>query len=118
LALIERDVLIRGELAFTICTDGADEERFNDGYIILLTDLLLICRIKSQEEIDDLPEGDESMFWLLFPPLAIRHVTARDCSVDEDGKSPCLGNSSWFMDNDASTDWTNTKELTDYQSSS
>ncbi|KAF9083180.1 hypothetical protein BGX23_011713 [Mortierella sp. AD031] len=84
LALIERDVLIRGDFAFTIATDDGNEDRFNDGYIILLTDLLLICRIKTQEEIDNLPEGDESMFWLLFPPLAIRHVSARDCSIDED----------------------------------
>ncbi|KAF9923535.1 hypothetical protein FBU30_006435, partial [Linnemannia zychae] len=58
LALIERDVLIRGDFAFTISTDNGTEERFNDGYIILLTDLLLICRIKTQEEIDNLPEGD------------------------------------------------------------
>lgn len=85
MALIERDVLIRGDFAFTISTDDANEERFNDGYIILLTDLLLICRIKTQDEIDNLPEGDESMFWLLFPPLAIRHVSAKDCSVDDDG---------------------------------
>ncbi|KAF9344448.1 hypothetical protein BGX26_004354, partial [Mortierella sp. AD094] len=84
LALIERDILIRGDLAFTITTDEGIKERFDDGHIILLSDLLLMCRVKTQEEIDMNPEDDQSSFWLLFPPLAIRHVVARDGTVEED----------------------------------
>jgi hypothetical protein len=44
-----------------------------------------MCRIKTQEEIDMNPEGNESSFWLLFPPLAIRHVNARDGTVEDNG---------------------------------
>lgn len=85
MALIERSVVIRGDLAFTINTDDAIEERFDDGHVILLSDLLLMCRVKTQEEIDMNPQGNESTFWLLFPPLAIRHVNAKDGTVDDNG---------------------------------
>ncbi|KAI8599147.1 hypothetical protein EDD21DRAFT_445597 [Dissophora ornata] len=78
LALIERRMLIRGDYCFTISTDDGEEDRFEDGHILLLSDLLLICRTKTPEEINNNPEGDESTYWLLFPPLAIRHVFARD----------------------------------------
>ncbi|KAF8985462.1 hypothetical protein BGZ46_004055 [Entomortierella lignicola] len=84
LALIERDLLIRGDLSFAITTDEDIEETFEDGHIILLSDLLLMCRIKTQEEIDMNPEGDDSSYWLLFPPLAIRHVVARDGTTEDD----------------------------------
>ncbi|KAF9110903.1 hypothetical protein BGX27_005742 [Mortierella sp. AM989] len=83
LALIERDILIRGDFTFTITTDEGIQERFEDGHIILLSDLLLMCRVKTQEEIDMNPEGNDSNFWLLFPPLAIRHVVARDGTIEE-----------------------------------
>jgi hypothetical protein len=85
LTLIERNVIIRGDLGFGINTDEGIEERFDDGHIILLSDLLLICRVKTQEEIDMNPEGNESTFWLLFPPLAIRHVQAKDGTIEDDG---------------------------------
>ncbi|KAF8933244.1 hypothetical protein BGZ58_006493, partial [Dissophora ornata] len=83
LALIERDVLIRSDVTFTITTDEGIEERFDDGHIILLSDLLLMCRVKTADETDMNPEGNESSFWLLFPPLAIRHVVAKDGTVDD-----------------------------------
>ncbi|CAO3567444.1 unnamed protein product [Mortierella alpina] len=83
LALIERDIVIRGDLTFAITTDEGINERFDDGHIILLSDLLLICRVKTNEEMDNNPEGSGSSFWLLFPPLAIRHVCAKDGTVDE-----------------------------------
>ncbi|KAG0366897.1 hypothetical protein BGZ54_004730 [Gamsiella multidivaricata] len=83
LALIERDVHIRGDLAFTIANEDGVVERYDDGHIILLSDLLLMCRVKTPEEIEQNPEGDESSIWLLFPPLAIRHVVARDGTIDE-----------------------------------
>ena len=86
MALIERDIVIRGDLAFAVTTDEGINERFDDGHIILLSDLLLICRVKTNEEMDNNPEGNESSFWLLFPPLAIRHVCAKDGTVDEHGK--------------------------------
>ncbi|KAF9896081.1 hypothetical protein BX616_008176, partial [Lobosporangium transversale] len=77
LSLIERDVLLRGDLPFSVTTDEG-VEKFDDGHIILLSDLLLMCRIKTPEEIEANPEGNESEFWLLFPPLAVRHIVARD----------------------------------------
>ncbi|KAF9204745.1 hypothetical protein BGZ49_004929 [Haplosporangium sp. Z 27] len=80
LALVEREVLIRGTFCFTISAEQALEDRFEDGHIILLSDLLLICRTKTQQEIESNQEGDQSTFWLLFPPLAIRHVIARDAT--------------------------------------
>ncbi|KAF9169529.1 hypothetical protein BGX21_000524 [Mortierella sp. AD011] len=84
LAIIERDILTRGDFAFTITTDEGIEQKFDDGHIILLSDLLLMCRVKTQEEIDANPEDDRSSFWLLFPPLAIRHVVAKDGTIEED----------------------------------
>ncbi|KAG0224742.1 hypothetical protein B0O80DRAFT_422049 [Mortierella sp. GBAus27b] len=84
LTLIERSVIIRGDLGFGVNTDEGIEERFDDGHVILLSDLLLICRVKTQEEIDMNPEGNESTFWLLFPPLAIRHVQAKDGTIEDD----------------------------------
>ncbi|KAG0212979.1 hypothetical protein BGX28_005220 [Mortierella sp. GBA30] len=83
LALIERDIIVRNDLAFAITTDEGIEERFDDGHIILLSDLLLICRVKTDEEMDNNPEGNDSSFWLLFPPLAIRHVLAKDGTIEE-----------------------------------
>ncbi|KAF9377412.1 hypothetical protein CPB97_010211 [Podila verticillata] len=84
LALIERDMVIRGDLCFSVASEETREERFQDGHIILLSDLLLICRVKTDEEIDNNPEGNHSRFWLLFPPLAIRHVYAKDGTLDDD----------------------------------
>jgi len=78
-------VVNRGDLSFKINTDEGISEDFDDGHVILLSDLLLMCRIKTQEEIDMNPEGNESSLWLLFPPLAIRHVNARDGTVEENG---------------------------------
>lgn len=77
--------MIRGDLCFTVASEETREERFQDGHIILLSDLLLICRVKTDEEIDNNPEGNHSRFWLLFPPLAIRHVYAKDGTLDDDG---------------------------------
>ncbi|KAF9322604.1 hypothetical protein BG006_002251, partial [Podila minutissima] len=84
LALIERAVVIRSDLCFSVASEETREERFQDGHIILLSDLLLICRVKTDEEIDNNPEGNHSRFWLLFPPLAIRHVFAKDGTIDDD----------------------------------
>ncbi|KAF9180058.1 hypothetical protein BGZ51_006465 [Haplosporangium sp. Z 767] len=78
LSLIEREVLIRGNYCFTITADDGVEDRFEDGHVLLLSDLLLMCRTKTPEEIQNNPEGDTSSYWLLFPPLAIRHVIAND----------------------------------------
>ncbi|KAF9172288.1 hypothetical protein BGX21_010818 [Mortierella sp. AD011] len=83
LALLEREIVIRGSYCFTISADEEPEDRFEDGHIILLSDLLLICRTKTQQEIDSNLEGNRSSFWLLFPPLAIRHVTARDVTQSD-----------------------------------
>jgi len=83
--LVEREVVIRGDLCFSVASEETREERFQDGHIILLSDLLLICRVKTDEEIDNNPEGNHSRFWLLFPPLAIRHVYAKDGTLDDDG---------------------------------
>lgn len=85
LALIERQLVIRGNFCFTISTDDGAEERFEDGHILLLSDLLLMCRTKTPQEIDSNPEGNQSSFWLLFPPLAIRHVFASDVSQPDQG---------------------------------
>ena len=86
LALIERELLIRGDFGFNISTDDGLEERFEDGHVILLSDLLLICRMKTTDEIDNNPEGNESFLWLLFPPLAIRHVVAQDGTTNDHGR--------------------------------
>ncbi|KAF9179208.1 hypothetical protein BGZ51_007154 [Haplosporangium sp. Z 767] len=83
LALIERDIIIRNDLSIVITTDEGIEERWDDGHIILLSDLLLICKVKTDQEIDNNPEGNQSMFWLLFPPLAVRHVFAKDGTMDD-----------------------------------
>lgn len=90
MALIERAVAIRSDLCFSVASEETSEERFQDGHIILLSDLLLICRVKTDEEIDNNPEGNHSRFWLLFPPLAIRHVYAKDGTVDDDGTTVLL----------------------------
>ncbi|KAG0365067.1 hypothetical protein BGZ54_006908 [Gamsiella multidivaricata] len=78
LALIEREMLIRGDFCFTVATDDSEEDKFEDGHIVLLSDLLLICRTKTPQEIDSNSEGNRSTHWLLFPPLAVRHVIAAD----------------------------------------
>ncbi|KAF9437225.1 hypothetical protein BGZ76_001568 [Entomortierella beljakovae] len=78
LALLERQVTLRGNFTYTIAADDGTEDRFEDGHVILLSDLLLLCRTKTQQEISNNPEGVTSTLWLLFPPLAVRHVTARD----------------------------------------
>ncbi|KAF9108848.1 hypothetical protein BGX27_008199 [Mortierella sp. AM989] len=80
LALVEREVIFRGNYCFTISADDGVDDRFEDGHVLLLSDLLLICRTKTQQEIDSNPEGNASSYWLLFPPLAIRHVNARDAT--------------------------------------
>ncbi|KAG0325735.1 hypothetical protein BG004_003125, partial [Podila humilis] len=84
LALIEREVVIRGDFMFSVSSEETAEERFQDGHIILLSDLLLMCRVKTDQEIDNNPEGNHSRFWLLFPPLAIRHVYAKDGTLEDD----------------------------------
>lgn len=61
-------------------------DRFDDGHVLLLSDLLLMCRLKTREEMDQNPEGNFSSFWLLFPPLAVRHVFANDVTQDARGK--------------------------------
>ena len=86
LALIERETVIRGNFCFTISTDGGQEDRFEDGHVLLLSDLLLFCRTKTPEEIRNNPEGDTSSYWLLFPPLAVRHVYAKDGTMEDQGK--------------------------------
>ena len=86
LALIERETVIRGNFCFTISTDGGQEDRFEDGHVLLLSDLLLFCRTKTPEEIHNNPEGDTSSYWLLFPPLAVRHVYAKDGTMEDQGK--------------------------------
>lgn len=83
-------MVIRGDLCFSVSSEETSEERFQDGHIILLSDLLLICRVKTDEEIDNNPEGNHSQFWLLFPPLAIRHVYAKDGTLDDDGTTKIL----------------------------
>ncbi|KAF9214299.1 hypothetical protein BGZ59_003977 [Podila verticillata] len=88
LALIERYEIIRGNFSFSISTDGGPEDRFDDGHVLLLSDLLLMCRLKTREEMDQNPEGNFSSFWLLFPPLAMRHVFAND--ITQDARDPTL----------------------------
>ncbi|KAF9914711.1 hypothetical protein BX616_007716 [Lobosporangium transversale] len=83
LALVEREVVIRGDYYFTVTTDGSIAERYEDGHILLLSDLLLICRTKTQQEIESNPEGNISTHWLLFPPLAIRYVFARSVTLPD-----------------------------------
>ncbi|KAG0202008.1 hypothetical protein BGX28_005325 [Mortierella sp. GBA30] len=83
LALIERETVIRGNFCFTVSTDGGQEDRFEDGHVLLLSDLLLFCRTKTAEEIHCNAEGNISSYWLLFPPLAVRHVLARDGTLGD-----------------------------------
>ncbi|KAF9928653.1 hypothetical protein BGZ65_006151, partial [Modicella reniformis] len=60
LALIEREVVIRGNFCFSISADNGMEDRFEDGHILLLSDLLLMCRTKTPQEIDSNSEGNQS----------------------------------------------------------
>ncbi|KAF9578779.1 hypothetical protein BGW38_005260 [Lunasporangiospora selenospora] len=83
LAQVERRVVVRSNFCFSVATDTGIEERYEDGHILLLSDLLLMCRTKTQEEIDSNPEGNRSVFWLVFPPLAVRHVTAYDGTMED-----------------------------------
>ncbi|KAG0028054.1 hypothetical protein BGZ81_005058 [Podila clonocystis] len=88
LALIERYEVIRGNFSFSISTDGGPEDRFDNGLVLLLSDLLLMCRLKTREEMDRNPEGNFSSLWLVFPPLAVRHVFAND--ITQDARDPTL----------------------------
>src|SRR5690606_13615054 len=85
LAMIERNIVTRGDFEFTISCDNNKPETFKDGHILLLSDLLIFCRTKTSEEIRDNPDDNESIYWLLFPPLAVRHVFATDVSNNEEG---------------------------------
>ncbi|KAF9090769.1 hypothetical protein BGX23_005749, partial [Mortierella sp. AD031] len=80
LSSIERSVIIRGDYCFTVATDDNAEDRFEDGHLLLLSDLLLICRTKTADEISRNVEGNVSTHWLLFPPLAVRHINATDAT--------------------------------------
>ncbi|KAF9119904.1 hypothetical protein BGW39_011811, partial [Mortierella sp. 14UC] len=80
LGSVERSVIIRGDFCFTVATDDNAEDRFEDGHLLLLSDLLLICRTKTKDEISRNVNGDISTHWLLFPPLAVRHVIATDAT--------------------------------------
>ncbi|KAF8925800.1 hypothetical protein BGZ47_003025, partial [Haplosporangium gracile] len=80
LGSVERSVIIRGDYCFTVATDANAEDRFEDGHLLLLSDLLLICRTKTQDEISRNVDGNVSTHWLLFPPLAVRHVIAADAT--------------------------------------
>lgn len=70
-----------------MATDDNAEDRFEDGHLLLLSDLLLICRTKTQDEISRNVDGNISTHWLLFPPLAVRHVIAADATQADQGKN-------------------------------
>jgi hypothetical protein len=87
LGSVERSVIIRGDYCFTVATDDNAEDRFEDGHLLLLSDLLLICRTKTQDEISRNVDGNISTHWLLFPPLAVRHVIATDATQADQGNN-------------------------------
>ena len=52
----------------------------NDAHIYLLTDLFLICERVGQEELHQAKPG--ATMWLLFPPLAGKHLRVRPVEHD------------------------------------
>lgn len=73
-------------LSFTPRSDPAQREVVvRRAYIFLLTDLFLICERMSSDDRAQMggPNGDGPDMWLLYPPLAGKHLRVREGVEDE-----------------------------------